>query len=131
MIWDAESHYPKDYCPFHNILAKMQTQSLTTKESKLKKSKPKESKSANKRFLALLRINKLVKFTYQKKKKSIEKKNKTRKTLSQQLRITSLKIKINMATRNAIITKKKAILPGIAPSFQKTNIGFGNIHANK
>ena len=47
----------------------MQIQDLTIKISKLKESKPKNSKLANKKTFVLLYTNKLKKISYQDKKK--------------------------------------------------------------
>ena len=52
MVRDADSHCPKDHCPSQNTSTKVQTQGLTAKKSKPKKSRLKDSKPANEKTLA-------------------------------------------------------------------------------
>ena len=60
----------------------MQTQGLTVKKSKLKESKPKETKLTNGKFSIPFRSNKVVKPNYQKKKKKYQKKKQDQKNSS-------------------------------------------------
>ena len=57
----------------------MQTQGLTAKESKPKKSRPKEITPTNSKFFTLPRFDEAVKFNYQKKKKKYWKKKQDQK----------------------------------------------------
>lgn len=44
MTWNAEFHYPKDYCLSNNIISKIQTYNTTTKNSYSNESKRQEIK---------------------------------------------------------------------------------------
>ena len=74
MVRNTDFHYPRGYCPSQNTSTKVQTQSLITKESKLEKSKSKDSKLANRKTFALPYTNELGKTSYQDKKKEYFKK---------------------------------------------------------
>ena len=69
MVQDADSRCPKGYCPSQNTFAKVQTEDLTTKESKLKESRPKEAKPTNGKSSTLFRSNEAIKSNCQEKKK--------------------------------------------------------------
>ena len=74
MVWDADSCCPRDYRPSQNTSIKVQTQGLTTKESKPKEFKPKDLKPANGKTPAPPRINEPGKTSRQDKKKKYLKK---------------------------------------------------------
>lgn len=57
IIQDLDVHYFKDYCFSYIIFSKVQTQGFNTKESKLKKSKPKDLKLVNRNISTLLHLN--------------------------------------------------------------------------
>lgn len=69
MVWDIDFCYPKSHCLFHNISTKVQSQDLTTKESKFEESKSKKLKPANKKFSTLPCNNKPAKQPTKIKKK--------------------------------------------------------------
>lgn len=73
-VWDANSHYLKCYCLFYNTFIKVQIKSLTVKQSKHKKFKPKKLKPVNGRLFALLYTNQPTKPTCKEKKRILEKK---------------------------------------------------------
>ena len=64
MIWDIDSSYLKDYYLSQNTSIKMQTQGLTTKKSKPKESRLRNSKLANNNTLALPYINRSEKISH-------------------------------------------------------------------
>ena len=61
MVRNINSHYSRDYHSSQNTSIKIQTQNLTIKESKPKKSRPKEIKLANSRSFILSHSNKAIK----------------------------------------------------------------------
>ena len=79
MVRNIDSCYFRSHCPSQNTFAKMQTQGLTTKESKSKESRPKDSKPANEKTLALPWINNPKNISCQDKKKKYLKKKQDRK----------------------------------------------------
>ena len=74
-----DSYCYKGYCLSYNTFAKMQTQSLTIKKFKPKKSKFKKSKPPIETFSAPLYINEFIKSLCQDKKKNYCKKTKSEK----------------------------------------------------
>ena len=62
MVWNTDFYYLRSYCLSQNIVAKMQTQGLTTKKSKPKESRPKKAKLVNDKSFALLYSNEAFKF---------------------------------------------------------------------
>ena len=79
MVWDADSRYPRGYCPSQNTSTKVKTQSSAVKESKSEESKPKDSKPADRKTLAPPRTDEPGKTFYQDKKKKYFKKKQDRK----------------------------------------------------
>ena len=69
MVWYADSCCPRDHCPSQKTSAKVQTQGLTVKKSKLEESRPKKAKPANSKPFTLSYSNKAIKPNYQEKKK--------------------------------------------------------------
>ena len=69
MVWNVDSHCFKGYCLSRNIFAKVQTQDLTTKKFKPKKSRPKKKKLADGKSSASPRSNKAIKSNCLDKKK--------------------------------------------------------------
>ena len=91
----------------------MKTQDSTAKEFKLKKSRPKNSKLANKKTFALLHTNKSRKNSYQKKKKKYFNKKQNIKNSILAMRdnaIESEKKWNNQNNRKCYNCQKRAIL---------------------
>ena len=86
MIRDADFHCPRGYYPSQNTFIKMQTQGSIAKESKLKKSRPKNSKLANRKTPVLLCIDEPEKTSCQDKKKEYLKKKRDRKNSTPAIR---------------------------------------------
>ena len=79
MVWDADSRCPRDHRLSQNTSTKVQTQGLTTKESKPKESRPKDSKPVNGKTPAPPRIYEPRKTSRENKKKEYLKKKRDRK----------------------------------------------------
>ena len=117
MVRDLDAHCPRSHCFTHATLVKVQTQGFNTKESKPKEFWPKELKSAKSKNPAPphSEFTELGKTSRINKKKTILKKNETRKTVPWQLGImpTPLKVKrrngIIEAIGDGTIARKKAI----------------------
>ena len=78
IVQDLDARCPKGYRSSYNTSSKVQTQDLTTKESKLKEFKPQESKLANGRSSISFCTNKLFQPNYKNKRwKWLKKKNST------------------------------------------------------
>ena len=90
-----DSHCPRDHRPSQNTFAKKQTQGLTAKESKLKKSRSKDLKLIDKKTPTPSCTNKLRKIFRQNKKKEYLKKKQDQKNSTLAIR------------NNAIESKKK------------------------
>ena len=69
MVWNADSHCPRSYCPSQNTSAKVQIQGLIAKESKPKEFRPKKKKPANDKSSDLPCFNEAIKLNHQEKKK--------------------------------------------------------------
>lgn len=94
MVQDSDIRYPRGHCFSNNIIAKVQTQKTTVKNSRLEESKTKDSKTA------LLRTN-VAEFLEQGKK---DKKKKIRKRKRDHIRKWK---KILTTSNNTINTSKK------------------------
>ena len=138
MVWDTNIHCSKGYRYFNNTASKVQTQEITGKEFKPEKSRPKESKSAEGKNPTLPRSKSTEpgKISYTEKKKSILKKNRTKKIIPWQLGIMPMLLrlmrrnKITEATRGTIIARRRAIFRKTTWNFQKTSVGLGNFRAD-
>lgn len=93
MVHNSDVYCRRGYYPSHNTFSKVQTQGFNTKDSKLKESKPKDSKFTNNKTLTppYSKYIKLRKTFYIDKKKKYLKKNGTKKTLLWQPKTTLLK----------------------------------------
>ena len=79
MVRDIDSRCSRGHQPSQNTSTKVQTQDSTTKESKPKEIRSKDSKLANRKTLALLCTNKPEKISRQDKKKKYLKKKRDQK----------------------------------------------------
>ena len=102
MVWNADFCCPRGHRPSHNIFAKVQTQDLTAKESK-----PEESSQGNQSrpmksppHPAPMSLPSLL---AKKRRRSIKRKSKTRKSLLWELGTMPLRMRRKRATENTII----------------------------
>ena len=79
IIRDTDFRYLRDHCLFQNTSTKVQIQGSNAKKSKLKESRLKDLKPANKKTPALLHTNEPRKISHQDKKKEYFKKKQDRK----------------------------------------------------
>ena len=79
MVWNANFRYSRGHRLSQNTFSKVQTQSLTAKESKPKESKLKETKPANSKSSASPGSNEAVMPNCQEKKKKYQKKKQDQK----------------------------------------------------
>ena len=128
MIWESNTHYPRGPACFTTLFERCKPRGLLPKNPALRNPSPKKQNRSTTRpplRLAAMSPSGLI---ARKRRKSIRRKSKTKKTLLRPLETTPSRVR--KTTRSATIARKRAILQGTARNLQKTSVNLANLRAN-